>query len=88
MRVELSQAFEKMADASFLEISLPGPVSMREVLGLLARERAFFAKYLSYQDDALLGAHLSVFCSGKLLKLDDSVDDADTVKLFLPVTGG
>ncbi|BEQ14550.1 MoaD/ThiS family protein [Desulfoferula mesophila] len=88
MRVELSQAFEKAAGVPCLDISLPGPVSLRELLELLARERAFFAKYLSYQDDALLGAHLSVFCAGRLLKLDDAVDDGDTVKLFLPVTGG
>lgn len=88
MRVELSQAFEKIAGASCLSISLPGPVAMREVLRLLAREREFFSKYLSYQDDALLSAHLSVFCAGRLLKLDDTVDDGDTVKLFLPVTGG
>lgn len=67
MRVELSQAFEKAAGVPCLDISLPGPVSLRELLELLARERAFFAKYLSYQDDALLGAHLSVFARADYL---------------------
>lgn len=88
MRVELSQAFEKMAGRTCMEISLKGPIAMREVLKLLARENQAFSKYLLYQDDSLLGAHLSVFSSGKFLKLDDPVDDGDTLKLFLPVTGG
>ncbi|MBU1157502.1 MAG: hypothetical protein KJ921_16750 [Proteobacteria bacterium] len=88
MRVELSQAFEKMAGRPCLEIGLQGPTPIREVLELLAREYGVFTKYLLYQDDALLGAHLSVFSSGKFLKLDDPVDDGDTLKLLLPVTGG
>jgi|GEM_PF-1124729 len=88
MRVELSQAFEKMAGRPCLEIWLQGPTLMREVLELVARECEVFDKYLLYQDDALLGAHLSVFSAGKFLKLDDPVHDGDTLKLFLPVTGG
>ncbi|MCF8044068.1 MAG: MoaD/ThiS family protein [Desulfarculaceae bacterium] len=88
MRVELSQAFEKMAGRPCIEISLQGPTPLRDVLGLLARECEAFTKYLLYRDDALLGAHLSVFSSGKFLKLDDPVDHGDTLKLFLPVTGG
>lgn len=88
MRVEFSQAFEKMAGRPCLEICLEGPTPMRDVLGLLAHRSEVFTKYLLYQDDALLGAHLSVFSKGKFLKLNDLVDDGDTVKLFLPVTGG
>ncbi|MCB2190806.1 MAG: hypothetical protein KQI62_04530 [Deltaproteobacteria bacterium] len=88
MRVELSQAFEKLAGTSCIEINLQSPIAMREVLRLLARDYEVFSKYLRYQNDALLGAHLSVFSSGKFLKLDDLVDDGDDLKLFPPVTGG
>lgn len=88
MRVEFSQAFEKLAGRAYIDISLTGPMAMRDVLGLLADECEVFAKYLLYQDDAMLGAHLSVFSSGKFIKLDDPVSDGDTLKLFLPITGG
>lgn len=88
MRVELSPAFEKMAGKPCIELSLGEPTSVREVLVLLAKQCEVFSKYLRYQDDALLGAHLSVFSRGKFLKLGDLVDDGDALKLFPPVTGG
>ncbi|MBU1275718.1 MAG: MoaD/ThiS family protein [Proteobacteria bacterium] len=88
MRVELSQAFEKLIGQPSLEISLAEPIPVRAVLRLLADRYECFAKYLSYQDDAMLGAHLSVFSSGRFMKLGDPVTDGDTLKIFLPVTGG
>lgn len=88
MRVELSSAFAQMAGQPCLELSLPEPASVRQVLALLAGQCEAFRKYLAYQDDALLGAHLSVVSQGKFLKLDDLVADQDVLKLLLPVTGG
>ena len=88
MQVELSQAFEKLVGRSSIEVTLAGPTAMRDVLALLADRYEAFTKYLRYPDDAALGGHLSVFSSGKFLKLDDPVNDGDTLKLFLPITGG
>lgn len=88
MRVEFSQAFEKLVGQPSLEITLAEPITVREVLRLLADRYECFTRYPRYQDDAMLGAHLSVFSSGKFLKLDDPVNDGDTLKIFLPVTGG
>ena len=88
MRVEFSQAFQKLTGESEVDIHLDQPVAMGAVLRLLAAKYPAFSKYLEFSDDALLGAHLTVFRSGRFLSLDDPVAHDDTLKILLPVTGG
>jgi len=79
--------FESLAERD-AQIDLGGPVSIRELLTLLASRYEGMAKYAGIGTDADLSAHLVFVRSGKILRMSDSVADGDVVQILLPATGG
>jgi len=79
--------FEFMAEPE-TQIGLKGPMSIQDLLGLLASRYDGMAKYAGIVKDADLSAHLVFVRNGKLLRLSDSVEDTDALQILLPATGG
>jgi len=87
MLIRFIGPFERMAEREKL-IDLGGPLSVRELLGLLATRYEGMVNYAGIGTDADLSAHLVFVRNGKILRLSDSVEDEDVLQIMLPATGG
>jgi len=87
MIVRFFGPFESLTERE-ARIDLGGPMSIRELLGLLASRYEGMAKYSGIDTDADLSAHLVFVRRGKILRLSDPVEDGDVLQILLPATGG
>jgi len=87
MVVKFYGPFEDLAEKE-VSFELKKPVSIQEMLQMIADRYPGFAQYCAKKDDVDLAAHVMIVCNGKPLRLMDRVDDKDAVNVLLPVTGG
>jgi molybdopterin converting factor small subunit len=71
-----------------MALSLPQPITVRALLAILAARQSAFGPTADSRNDAELSGHLTVFKAGRMLKLDETLDDGDEIVLMLPATGG
>jgi molybdopterin converting factor small subunit len=79
--------FENLAEKE-TRITLKEPISTGAMIQMLADRYPGFARYAAKQDDVDLGAHVMLVRNGAPLKLADTIEDADSIHILLPVTGG
>jgi molybdopterin converting factor small subunit len=70
------------------QLELEKAITLKALIGRLASRYSDFVPYSAHKTDADLMAQMMFVKDGKPLKLDDLVDDGDTVQVVLPVTGG
>jgi hypothetical protein len=87
MRIRFHGPFESLAEKE-ARIDLDGPVSVRELLGLVCRRYEAMSRYTGIRTDADLSAHLVFLREGRFLRLSDPVQDGDLIEILLPATGG
>jgi hypothetical protein len=87
MMIRFLGPFEALAEKE-ATISIPEPIPLRALVGLIASRYTGMARYAEIATDADLSAHLIFFRDGKLLRLSDPVRDGDLVQVLLPATGG
>jgi hypothetical protein len=79
--------FEKLAGPK-LSLELDSRLTLRELIMFLAKRFPDFKAYSEMDSDHELSAHISFLSKGKILRLNDTVQNDDTLHILLPVTGG
>jgi len=87
MRIRFHGPFERLAGRE-VQMDVEGSVTLRQLLGYLADRFAGFALYTAKTTDEDLSAHVMFVRKGKHLKLGDTIENDDTLNVYLPVTGG
>lgn len=87
MRFLFSDPFTKVAGKE-LEFSISGPVSLRTLIGRFPPDLIKMIHHDHSVSDVELWAHVMFFSKARLLKLDDMIDNDETIKVLLPATGG
>ena len=87
MRFLFSDPFRKVAGQE-LEIALPGPVSLRSLIGRFPPDLIAMVPHGEGVTDVELWAHVMFFNKARLLRLDDMINNDEEVKVLLPATGG
>ena len=87
MRFLFSDPFIKVAGKE-LELSISSPVSLRALIGRLPPDLIKMIHHENAVSDVELWAHVMFFNKVRLLRLDDMIDNDETIKVLLPATGG
>jgi len=87
MRFEFFGILKQMAGPA-LDVSLERPVRLRDLLGPLADRLEKLVPYGTDTTEAQLMANLSFFHDGRMLRIDDQINEDDIITVILPPTGG
>ncbi len=87
MRFLFSDPFIKVAGKD-LEFSISSPASLRALIGRFPPDLAKMIHHENSVSDVELWAHVMFFNKARLLRLDDTIDNDETIRVLLPATGG
>lgn len=87
MRFLFSDPFIKVAGKD-LEFPISSPVALRALIGRFPPELIKTIHHNHAVSDVELCAHVMFFNKVRLLRLDDMIDNDETIKVLLPATGG
>jgi hypothetical protein len=87
MRFLFSDPFSKVAGKE-IDFSISSPVALRTLIGRFPPDLIEMIHHDSSVSDVELWAHVMFFNKARLLRLDDMIDNDETIKVLLPATGG
>jgi hypothetical protein len=87
MRFLFSDPFIKVAGKE-LEFPISGPVALRALIGRFPPDLIKMIRHDPSVSDVELWAHVMFFNEVRLLRLDDMIDNDETIQVLLPATGG
>ena len=87
MRFLFSDPFIKVAGKE-LDFSISSPVALRTLIGRFPADLIEMIHHDPSVSDVELWAHVMFFNKTRLLRLDDMIDNDETIKVLLPATGG
>jgi len=87
MKFLFSDPFIKVAGKE-LDFSISSPVSLRMLIGRFPPDLIKMIHHENSVTDVELWAHVMFFNKARLLRLDDMIDNNETIKVLLPATGG
>jgi hypothetical protein len=87
MRFLFSDPFIKVAGKE-LDFFISSPVSLRTLIGRLPPDLLQMIHYDPSVADVELWAQVMFFNKERLLRLEDLIDNNETIKVLLPATGG
>jgi hypothetical protein len=87
MRFLFSDPFTKVAGKE-LEFTISSPVSLRALIDRFPPDLIRMIHHENTVSDVELWAHVMFFNKVRLLRLDDMIDNDETIKVLLPATGG
>jgi molybdopterin converting factor small subunit len=79
--------FEKLAEKESV-INIEGSLPLQEFLQILSSRYPSLAPYIEKETQVGFSAYIVFVRNGRPLKLDDIVQNGDTIHLLLPATGG
>jgi molybdopterin converting factor small subunit len=88
MRVRFFKPFDEISGRDEMDLDLKGPVQVKEVLGAIEKKVPTFQRYLRKEKDEVLNFFVVLVRGDEILKLNDWVQDQDTVKVLPPISGG
>jgi hypothetical protein len=87
MRFLFSDPFIKVVGKE-LEFLISSPVSLRALISRFPPDLIKMIHHENSVSDVELWAHVMFFNKARLLRLDDMIDNDETIKVLLPATGG
>ena len=88
MKIQFFKPFDELSGREEIDLDLKGPVKVREVLGMIEKEVPSFRRFLQKEKDEVLNFFVVLVRGDEILKLNDWVQDQDTVKILPPISGG
>jgi len=88
MKVRFFKPFDEISGRDEMDLDLKGPVQVKEVLGAIEKKVPTFQGYLRKEKDEVLNFFVVLVRGDEILKLNDWVQDQDTVKILPPISGG
>ena len=88
MKVRFFKPFDELSGRDEIDLDLKRPVKVKEVLGMIEREVPSFQRFLRKEKDEVLNFFVVLVRGGEILKLNDTVQDKDVIKVLPPISGG
>jgi molybdopterin converting factor small subunit len=88
MKVRFFKPFDELSGKDEIDLDLKRPVKVKEVLGMVEREVPSFQRFLRKEKDEVLNFFVVLVRGDEILKLNDTVEDKDIVKILPPISGG
>jgi len=88
MKVHFFKPFDELSGREEIDLDLEKPVKVKEVLGMIEKEIPSFQRFLQKEKDEVLNFFVVLVRGGEILKLNDTVQNGDTVKILPPISGG
>jgi molybdopterin converting factor small subunit len=88
MKVRFFKPFDEISGRDEMDLDLKGPARVKEVLGAIEKKVPTFQRYLRKEKDEVLNFFVILVRGDEILKLNDWVQDQDTVKVLPPISGG
>jgi molybdopterin converting factor small subunit len=88
MKIRFFKPFTELSGREELEWSLKKPISVKELLRVIAERLPSFEPYVRKEGDEVLSFHVVLVRGDEILKLKDLVADGDVVKVLPPISGG
>jgi len=88
MKIRFFKPFDEISGREEMELDLKGPVQVKEVLGAVEKKIPAFQRYLRKEKDEVLNFFVVLVRGDEILKLNDTVEDKDIVKILPPISGG
>jgi molybdopterin converting factor small subunit len=88
MKVRFFKPFDELSDRDEIDFDLKEPVKVKEVLGMIEKKVPTFQRFLRKEKDEVLNYFVVLVRGDEILKLNDTVQDRDTVKVLPPISGG
>ncbi len=88
MKVRFFKPFDELSGRDEIDLDLKRPVKVKEVLGMIEREVPSFQRFLRKEKDEVLNFFVVLVRGDEILKLNDTVEDKDIVKVLPPISGG
>ena len=88
MKVRFFKPFDELSGKDEIDLDLKRPVKVKEVLGMVEREVPSFQRFLRKEKDEVLNFFVVLVRGDEILKLNDTVQDKDVIKVLPPISGG
>ena len=88
MKVRFFKPFDELSGRDEIDLDLKRPVKVIEVLGMIEREVPSFQRFLRKEKDEVLNFFVVLVRGDEILKLNDTVQDKDVIKVLPPISGG
>lgn len=88
MKVRFFKPFDDLSGRDEIDLDLKGSVKVKEVLRMIEKEVPSFQRFLQKEKDEVLNFFVVLVRGGGILKLNDTVQDKDIVKVLPPISGG
>jgi MoaD family protein len=88
MKVRFFKPFDELSGRDEIDLDLKRPVKVKEVLGMIEKEVPSFQRFLRKEKDEVLNYFVVLVRGDEILKLNDTLQDKDIVKILPPISGG
>ena len=88
MKIQFFKPFDELSGREEIDLDLKRPLKVKEVLGMIEKEVPSFRRFLQKEKDEVLNFFVVLVRGGEILKLNDTVQNGDTVKVLPPISGG
>jgi molybdopterin converting factor small subunit len=88
VKIQFFKPFDELSGREEIDLDLKEPLKVKEVLGMIEREVPSFRRFLQKEKDEVLNFFVVLVRGGEILKLNDTVQNGDTVKVLPPISGG
>jgi len=88
MKIRFFKPFDELSGRDEIDLDLEKPVKVKEILGMIEKKVPPFQKFLRKDEDEVLNFFVVLVRGDEILKLDDTVQNRDTVKVLPPISGG
>jgi molybdopterin converting factor small subunit len=88
MKVRFFKPFDELSGRDEIDLDLKGSMKVKEVLGMIEKEVPSFQRFLRKEKDEVLNFFVVLVRGDEILKLNDTVQDKDIVKVLPPISGG
>jgi len=88
MKVRFFKPFDDLSGRDEIDLDLKRSVKVKEVLRMIEKEVPSFQRFLQKEKDEVLNFFVVLVRGDEILKLNDTVQDKDIVKVLPPISGG
>ncbi len=88
MKVRFFKPFDDLSGRDEIDLDLKGSMKVKEVLRMIEKEVPSFQRFLQKEKDEVLNFFVVLVRGDEILKLNDTVQDKDIVKVLPPISGG
>ncbi len=88
MKIRFFKPFDELSGRDEIDLELKGSVKVKEVLGMIEKEVPSFKRFLRKEKDEVLNYFVILVRGDEILKMNDSIQDKDIVKVLPPISGG